>query len=280
MDFKISKNKIMRKFKLGAHEIPSLGFGTWQIIGDTCIEAVETALEIGYRHIDGAAAYQNHNEVGKGIQNSGISRDEIFITSKLWITDMHKQAAIDACKKALDELGIQYLDLYLMHWPDRKIPVDQTLGALTELKEMGLIKEWGISNSNIHHIQDILAKGYKPVNNQVEFHPSLNQKALKEFCDEKNILVTAYSPIAQGADLKLPLITELAQKYNKSTSQVVLNWIISKGIVAIPKGSSRDHILDNFKTLEWELDLTDLAKIDTLNTNNRLIIPHWADFDY
>lgn len=270
----------MKSFKLGSIEIPSLGFGTWQIQGDVCTNAVNIALEVGYRHIDTATAYENHLAIKPALQKSGLKREDYFLTSKLWIDSFGKQQALDAAKRALDELGVDYLDLYLMHWPVRDAEILPTLEAFIELKETGLVKEWGVSNTTVHHLQDYIDKGFHPSNVQVEFHPSLNQKTLKEFCDKNNILLTAYSPIAQGADLKLEIIQKLAEKYSTSTSQVILNWIISKGIVAIPKASSRDHIQDNFNTLKWEMSEEDIKAIDEVNTNNRLIVPPWADFNY
>ena len=164
----------MRYFKLGKHSIHALGFGTWQLAKDVTAEAVETALMVGYAHIDCASAYGNQKQVGEGIRNRGMDREEIFITSKLWRTDMHKQDAIDACKRTMDELGVSYLDLYLMHWPDRSVPMEETMDALEELKEMGLIREYGVSNCTVHHLKDIMKRGYEPVCDQVEFHPSLN----------------------------------------------------------------------------------------------------------
>src|SRR5690606_10509201 len=270
----------MKTFKLGNSEIPALGLGTWQLTGPTCIKAVELALEIGYRHIDTAHIYGNHKEIRKGILASNVKREEIFITSKLWRTELRKPDALNACYRALDELGIEYLDLYLIHWPDRKVLIKPTLEALTELKENGSIKEWGVSNFTTHHLQDIIDLGYTPANNQVELHTYLIQKNLKRFCDENTISITAYTPIGQGEDLRLPLIQELPKTYSKSPSQIILNWIISKNMVAIPKASTKEHLEDNFKALGWELETEDILKIDELNADNRVVVPPFSDFDY
>ncbi len=262
------------------NEIPRLGFGTWQLKGSTCQKSVEDALEIGYRHIDSADAYSNHREVGQAIDKSGLKREDFFLTSKLWFTDFEKQPAIDACKRVLDELKVPYLDLYLMHWPNKNVPIETTLEAMEEMKGNGLIKSFGVSNFTVHHIQDALVANKNFVTNQVEFHPSLNQNELKEFCEKNDIAITAYSPIAQGQDLKIPEVLKLAEKYERSTAQVVLNWLLSKGIIAIPRSSSRNHIEDNFKSLEWKLTPEDIKSLDGLNRNNRIVKPDFNEFDY
>ncbi len=271
----------MKEYKLNDRlSIPALGFGTWQITGKTCTEAVKTALEIGYRHIDTAESYGNQTKIMKALKESTVKREEIFLTSKLWKTHLHKNEAYESGKRILDELGVDYLDLFLIHWPIRSVPIMETLESLFELKSNGYIKEWGVSNFTIHHLEDIIARGVEIPLNQVEFHPSLNQKELKDFCDQHNIQLTAYSPIAQGADLKLPEIQKIAKAHNRSESQVILNWLIQKGLVAIPKATSREHIEDNFKCTEWELTKEEFNEVDNLNTNNRMIIASWSDFDY
>lgn len=270
----------MKTFQLGSHQIPALGFGTWLLTGDTCLNSVLTALEVGYRHIDTAAKYENHTDIAKAVKQSGLKREEIFITSKLWINSFRHDQVLTTAKKALDELQTEYLDLYLMHYPNKEVPFTETFDAFEELKSEGLIREWGVSNCTVHHLQDYLDKDYKIANNQVEFHPSFNQNDLKNFCDKNNILVTAYSPLAQGQDIVLEGIKKIAQKCERSASQVILNWLISKNIVAIPKATTRDLIEDNFKALEWQMAPVDVAEIDKMNTNNRLLNPPYAEFNY
>jgi diketogulonate reductase-like aldo/keto reductase len=271
---------LAKSFSLGNGEkIPSLGLGTWQLQGSRCIRAVRYAIEVGYRHIDTAAIYQNHEEVGKGIYDAEVERQDLFITSKVWRDDLKFQQTIDACHRALDELELDYLDLYLIHWPNKSLPVQETLEAMQELKEKGLIKAIGVSNFTTEHIKSAQKAGVEIVNNQVEYHPSLNQEELLAFCEKEDILLTAYSPLARGDDLELEVIQELAQKYEKSPAQVVLNWLISKGIVAIPKASTKEHIQSNWETLSWELELADVERIDGLNSNTRLINPGFAKFD-
>lgn len=271
----------MKKIKLNKQaSIPVLGFGTWQLEGNVAQKAVQKALGIGYRHIDAAKAYSNHRQVGEAIKKSGLPRKELFITSKLWITDYRKKDVASAFHQTLKELQLQYLDLYLIHWPNRSIPFADTLGEMDKLKKKGLIKALGVSNFTINHLKDAIKTGMQITNNQVEFHPSLNQEELKDFCDSKGIVLTAYSPIAQGEDLKLPEIKELAKKYNRSPAQVVLNWLISKNIVAIPRSANPKHIEDNYKAIKWQLEPEDVKLINNLNTNNRIVQPSFADFDY
>lgn len=260
-------------------EVPALGLGTWRLQGDQCLKAVSKALEIGYRHIDTADAYENHREVGEAIKKSNIPREEIFLTTKVWRDDLQQRDVLSAAKRFLEELQTDYLDLLLIHWPNPDIPIQETLEAFESLRAQGLIQGVGVSNFTIRHIKDALKTGVKINNNQVEFHPSLNQKELKAFCDDNDILLTAYSPIARGEDLELAVIQELAKKYDRPPSQVVLNWIIQKGMIAIPKSSKDEHILDNFKTLEWELDLDDVEKIDRVEGNNRVVHPSFASFE-
>ncbi len=260
--------------------IPILGFGTWQLTGNICFLAVGAALKIGYRHLDTAWRYDNHTEIGKAIKQSGLKREQLFITSKLWLPDLVNYKVTDQLQKSLAQLQINYLDLYLIHWPDRNLSMERILLEMKKLKTKGLIRAIGVSNFTIHHLQDALKTGVEIVDNQVEFHPSLNQKKLKDFCDQHQIALTAYSPIAQGQDLKLPLIKKLASKYGKSESQIILNWLISKGMAAIPRASNPIHIADNYRTTEWQLSTKDITLIDKLNTNNRIINPPFSDFDY
>ena len=270
---------LTKQFKLNdGQSIPSLGFGTWQLEGDDCRKAVESALATGYRLIDTAAAYGNHEQVGEALKNSGIKRSEIFLTSKIWRTDLGGNDVRAACDKALAELKTDYLDLYLIHWPNKNIPIQVTMESLKELKSEGLVRAIGVSNFNQAHMNAVLKTGSEITVNQVEFHPSLYQKALLEYCRKNNIQLEAYSPIAQGEDLKPELVTKLAAKYGRSASQIVLNWIISKGVVAIPRSANPEHIRDNFGSLGFEMAPEDLALIDSCDRNNRQVNPEFAEF--
>lgn len=270
-------NDIMKTIRLNETvSIPIIGLGTWQLHGDEVKTAVETALRTGYRHIDTADAYNNHKDVGVGIAESGVNRKKIFLTTKLWTDCFERKKVRPTVERFLKELKTDYVDLLLMHWPNMTVPVGETLTVMNQLVKEGLIKTIGVSNFTIKLLQEALETKIPFCINQVEFHPSLNQKKLKAFCDMNKIVMTAYSPIAQGQDLRLPLVLELAKKYNRSTSQVVLNWIISKGMVAIPRSVKAEHIIDNLKAVEWEMEAGDVKLMDRLNTNNRIVNPEFA----
>jgi diketogulonate reductase-like aldo/keto reductase len=261
-------------------QIPILGFGTWQLEGRDCQEAVETALEIGYRHLDTAEMYGNHQEVARAIKNSGIKREDLFITSKVWFTNLEPENLKLALDNTLEELQTDYLDLWLIHWPNREIPLRVTLPAMEGLRKSGRTRTIGVSNFTRNHLKDALKTGVKISNNQVEYHPSLNQEELREFCQENDITVTAYSPIAQGDDFDLPEVAKIAEKYQRSEAQVILSWLLQKGLVAIPRSHTKKHILDNFKCLEFTLSEEEVDTLDNLNTDHRLVSPEFNDFDY
>ncbi|MCL4366827.1 aldo/keto reductase [Patescibacteria group bacterium] len=270
----------MKKLRLNAQaEIPILGLGTWQLSGSECQSAVEEALKIGYRHIDSADGYGNHQELAAAIKNSGLKRDELFITSKIPAIHLEHQEVLDSAHRYLEELQTNYLNLLLIHWPNSSIPIKDTLSAFAQLKDEGVIRAIGVSNFTIPRLEEALATNVEITNNQVEFHPSLNQADLKEFCDQHQIVVTAYSPVGRGEDLDLPVILELAKKYEKTPSQIVLNWLISQDIVAIPKSANPKHIQENFASTEFALSAEDVAAISHLDGHNRLVNPGFADFN-
>jgi len=259
-------------------KIPLLGFGTWHLSSLDCPRAVLTALETGYTHLDCAPVYGNQEAVGKGIGESGINREDLFITSKAWRIHLREEDLPRVLKETLHQLNTTYLDLYLIHWPNRRIPIKETLTTMQKLQKQGLIKAIGVSNFTIKHLKEAIKTGIKITNNQVEFHPSFNQKELKEFCDENKITLTAYSPLGQGRDLKLPIIQKLAQKHQKGESQVILNWLRAKKIIAIPRSSKKEHIINNFKSLNWDLNPQEVKDIDSIKINKRLVNFFFAEF--
>jgi diketogulonate reductase-like aldo/keto reductase len=267
------------KFKNG-ETIPALGFGTWKLEEANAYKATLKALEIGYRHIDTADKYGNHKEVGQAILDSGVARKDIFLTTKVWYSELSPTKLNESVKRFLEELQTEYIDLLLIHWPNKGEPIAETLKAMERLKEKQTIRNIGVSNFTIHHLKDCLETGVEIVNNQVELHPTFGQFELEEFAKENGILITAYSPLGRGADLELPVLKEIAHKHNKSVPQVILNWIVSRGIVAIPKGTSEDHIKENFRALDFELSTEDVRAISDLDKGERLIDNGWSEFDY
>ncbi len=260
-------------------KIPIIGFGTWEITGQTCTEAVEAALKMGYRHIDTADAYGNHKEVGKGIKKSGVPREKIFLTSKVWYDKLHHDEVISSAERFLKELQTDYLDLLLIHWPNPAVPIKETLSAMQELQKQKKVRTIGVSNFTIPFLKEALATKIPLMNLQVEFHPSFYQKELKKFCDKNELVLTAYSPIGHGHDLKIPLIQDLAKKYEKTPSQIILSWLIQKNIVVIPRSSSPERIKENLDATVFTLKAEDSAKIDALKEQQRQINPSWAVFD-
>jgi len=259
--------------------IPQIGLGTWQMRGEQCRQAVYEAMRVGYRHIDTAAEYHNHEAVAEGLNDAALPREDYFLTSKVWRTELHYDELMNACKRTLQELDTAYLDLFLVHWPNTEIPMKETFRALEDLREQGFIKAIGVSNFTISHLKQALETGVDLAVNQVEFHPSLYQKKLKEFCNRNDIHLTAYSPLARGKDLELESVVTIAEKRGVPRGQVIINWIRQKGLSVIPKSSTPERIQSNFAALNWELTDKEIERIDAENTDNRLINPDFAEFE-
>lgn len=262
--------------------IPALGFGTWQIKGEDCVTAVDTALSVGYRHIDTADGYHNHTEVGKGIKQNGIAREDIFLTTKIFpendnFLPENVTKNIDAF---LSELDTDYLDLVLLHFPDHNVPIGDTLAALQAAVDAGKVRSIGVSNFTEHHLEDVMKTGIEIVLNQVELHPGFPQHEMRAFCAEHDLAVTAYSPLGRGDALEMELILDLAKKYEKTPGQIILNWLLSVGLIAIPKSAHPERIKENFESQDFTMEPADIEAIDALNNSERLINPDFAHFDY
>lgn len=262
----------------GAVRIPQVGLGTWQLKGAACTRVVSTALELGYRHIDTAEIYANEAEVGEALRTSGIPRKDLFLTSKAWYEHADKASVRRALLGSLERLGTTYLDLYLLHWPTHEVPVEETMRALTELRDQGLIRAFGVSNFGPENLgRAVKASRYIAVN-QVEFHPFLYQKELLETCAQHGIVLTAYSPIARGAVKGNETLEAIGKAHGKTAVQVTLRWLLDKGVVVIPKASSRPHLEANLQVLDFSLSKRETAAIDALNEDKRFVDPKWADW--
>ena len=263
---------------LGSIRMPLMGFGTWQIRGEECINAVRSALEIGYNHIDTAHIYGNHKEVGIAIK--GHDRESLFITTKAWRDELTRKGILESGRRALEELGIGYIDLFLIHWPNKIIPMGETFRGMAELHDNGIIRAIGVSNFTIRHMEEAFNTGAEIKVNQVEFHPLFYQKDLLEYCNKKNIVLTAYSPIARGAALKHPIIQEIAEETGHTPAQVCLAWILSKGICVIPKSSSKERQEENLESLNVKLSKEHLERIDGIRETycHRMVNPGFAEF--
>ena len=256
--------------------VPRLGFGTWQIEGPAATEAVRDALEIGYRQIDTARAYGNEAEVGEGIAQSGVDRAEIFLTTKIFPGDFEPDALKAAAEDSLRSLRTDYLDLLLLHWPDDSVPLERTLGALEDLREAGTIRNLGVSNFPAGMVAAALE--HAPVLcDQVEYHPFLGQDPLLELARGRDLLVTAYSPLARGRVLDDPTLREIGEAHGKTAGQVALRWLLDQPNVSpIPKASSHERRLENFEVFDFSLSDDERARIDALPKDDRQIDPDFG----
>lgn len=250
--------------------IPQLGFGVWQVSADDIVPSVTKALEVGYRHIDTAAIYGNEEGVGKAIAESGIGRDELYITTKLW-NDRHTDARA-AIEESLTKLGLDHVDLYLIHWaaPD-KGQYSTAWQGLESIKAQGLSTSVGVSNFHADHLKRIIDEGsLVPSVNQIELHPTFTQTELVAANDGYGIKVESWSPLGSGADLGNAVIAAIAKKYDKSVAQAILRWHLQKDYIVIPKSITPGRIEENFKVFDFELTAEDVAAIDALDAGNRV----------
>lgn len=251
-------------------KMPWLGLGVYKAKeGGEVEEAVKAALRIGYRSIDTASFYENEEGVGRAVRESGIAREEIFITTKVWNTEQGYESTLAAFEASLRRLGMEYVDLYLVHWPV-KGKYKETWRALETLYKEGKTRAIGVSNFQIHHLKDLMADAeIKPMVNQVEFHPFLTQEELRNFCRKEGIQLEAWRPLMRGEVANVPEIVELSKKYGKTPAQIVLRWDLQHGVVTIPKSVREARIRENADLFDFELSSEDMAKLDALNRNHR-----------
>jgi diketogulonate reductase-like aldo/keto reductase len=249
--------------------IPVLGLGVWKSSKDECYQAVMDALELGYRHIDTAAIYANEESVGKAIADSKIERSEVFITTKLWNADQGASKAEKAFEKSLQKLNLDYVDLYLIHFPVSGIR-NESWKILASIYKSGRAKSIGVSNFMIPHLEELIQMtGLVPAINQIEVHPFLNQKELRDYCASKKILVEAYSPLAHGKRIQDPAITKISQKYNRTNAQILIRWSIQSGMIVLPKSIKRSRIEENGSVFDFQLDNADMEYLNSLDENYR-----------
>ncbi|MED3726446.1 aldo/keto reductase [Priestia filamentosa] len=251
-------------------KMPWMGLGVFKVEeGEEVVESVKAALRNGYISIDTAAIYGNEEGVGKAIKESGIPREDLFITTKLWNSEQGYEKTLKAFETSMEKLGLDYLDLYLIHWPGKDKYKD-TWKAFEKLYKDGKIRAIGVSNFQVHHLEDLMSEAeVKPMVNQVEFHPHLTQKELLAFCKEQGIALEAWSPLKQGQLLDEPLLKEIAEKYNKSVAQVILRWDLQHGVITIPKSTKEHRIIENADVFDFELSQEEVEKIDSLNQDSR-----------
>ncbi|GMK40316.1 putative oxidoreductase YtbE [Paenibacillus sp. CCS19] len=256
-------------------KMPWLGLGVFQVEeGDTLIEAVKSAIKFGYRSIDTAAVYGNEQGVGQAIreaiQETGIDRSELFVTSKVWNADLGYEETLAAFDVTMTKLGLEYLDLYLIHWP-KAGKYKEAWRALETLYKQGRVKAIGVSNFHVHHLEDVMAGAeVVPMVDQVEYHPHLSQQPLHEFCKANGIQLEAWSPLKQGQLLNEPTIARLADKYGKSVSQIIIRWDLQNGVVTIPKSVKPHRIAENGSVFDFALSDEDMALLNSLNRDERV----------
>jgi len=258
--------------------MPMLGLGTWENEDpDQCAESVRTALEMGYRHIDTAQAYGNEDAVGEGIAAADVDRSDIFLATKVWISNLDYEDVLETTQESLDKLGTDYLDLLYVHWPSRTYEPDATLEAFDELYDEGTIRNIGVSNFEPRHIDEAREHLDAPIfANQVETHPMLQQTELRDYADEHDIEIVAYSPLARGDVFEMDVLSEIAEKHGVSEAQVSLAWLRANDVTAIPKATSEAHIRDNWESLSLELDDEDLERIANVDRTRRKVDPGFA----
>jgi diketogulonate reductase-like aldo/keto reductase len=252
-------------------KMPWFGLGVFKVEdGQEVIDSVKYAIKAGYKSIDTAKIYENEEGVGQAIRESGIARDELFVTTKVWNADQGYESTLKAFDTSLQKLGLDYLDLYLIHWPG-KDKYKKTWKALEKLYKDGRVRAIGVSNFHVHHLEDLLADAeIKPMVNQVELHPLLTQVELREYCKKQGIQIEAWSPLAQGQLLDNEVLKEIAAKHGKSTAQVILRWDLQNEIVTIPKSIKEHRIIENADVFDFELSAEDMDKINALNQNHRV----------
>lgn len=247
---------------------PQLGFGVWQIDDDIVADVVQTALELGYRSVDTAAIYANEAGVGRGIAQSGIPRDHLFVTTKIWNTEHGHELTRSAFDASLDKLGLDYVDLYLIHWPVPKVnQYVQTWEVMIQLRDEGRAKSIGVCNFNANHLEKLLDKtGVLPVVNQIELHPLFQQTALREFHAENGIVTEAWSPLGRNTLWNNPTLTALAQKHQRSVAQIILRWHLQLKNMVIPKSVTPARLQENRNVFDFRLDGDDMAAIAALDS--------------
>jgi 2,5-diketo-D-gluconate reductase B len=261
-------------------EIPKLGFGTWQLTGEACAEGVRDALELGYRHIDTARMYGNEAEVGRGIERSGVERGSIFLTTKVWPSDLRSADLRASVEGSLRDLRVEHVDLLLIHWPNARVPLAETLGAMTELQEEGKARHLGVSNFPSQLVRDALELA-PIICDHVEYHPNLGQPEVLALARDRDLLVTAYSPLARGEVDRDPVLREIGEAHRKSAGQVALRWLLDQPhVAAVPKASSHEHRAANLDVFDFELGDDDRGRIAGLARGLRTEDPSWAaDWD-
>ena len=255
----------MQVVEANGAQIPALGLGTWELRDRACARIVEQAIRLGYRHIDTAQVYDNEREVGDGLRGSGVRRDDIFLTTKVWTNHFAPHDLERSVKESLARLRLPSVDLLLLHWPNSHVPLEETLGALSHAKRMGLTRHIGVSNFTVALIEQAVALSPEPlVCNQVEYHPYLDQAKVRAACDQHGLALVAYSPIAKGRIKTDQTLAEIGRLHHKTPAQVCLRWLVQQNVAAIPRTSRVERLSENIEIFDFELSDDEMAQIAAL----------------
>jgi diketogulonate reductase-like aldo/keto reductase len=255
--------------------IPLIGLGTWDLRGRTCARVVEQALRLGYRHVDTAEMYDNEREVGEGLRGSGVKRNDVFVTTKVWPSHFAPRELERAAKDSLVRLRLSEVDLLLLHWPNPQIPLSETLGALCKVKRMGLARHIGVSNFTVALIAEAVALSVEPLDcNQIEVHPLLDQSKVVAACRRQGMAVVAYSPVARGGVKNNQVLARIGKPHGKTAAQVSLRFLVQQGIAVIPRTSRVERLSENLAIFDFELSATELAEIGRLASRDGRIVDY------
>jgi diketogulonate reductase-like aldo/keto reductase len=247
----------------GGARIPKVGLGTWRVTGEECVEAVSTALELGYRHVDTAQVYENERQVGRAIRESDVPREEVFLTTKIDPSNRTRDEVLASVARSLQRLDVDTIDLLLVHWPHPLADVKTTMRAMNEARDRGWVDHLGVSNFGVDRLRDARRHSEAPiVTNQVQFHPHQPQRRLLRYCQDRGILLTAYSPLAHGGLLADEELRRVARRYDKTPAQVAIRWAIQHaGVVAVPKATTRDHLAENIDVFDFSLSREEVERL-------------------
>jgi 2,5-diketo-D-gluconate reductase B len=251
--------------KANGARIPAIGLGTWELRGRTCARLVEQALKLGYRHIDTAQIYENEREVGDGVRASGVKRDDVFVTTKVWTTHFAPNDLERSAKESLVRLRLPEVDLLLLHWPNPQVPLSETLGALARAKKLGLARHIGVSNFTVALIEQAVAECPEPlVCDQVEYHPYLDQTKVREACAQHGLALVAYSPVAKGKVKGDETLNRIGRAHGKTAAQICLRWLVQQNVCAIPRTSKIERLSENIDIFDFELSDAEMARISRM----------------
>jgi len=269
----------MKTITLQGTPVPALGFGTWQLSGKEAAKSVDFAINNGYTHIDTAQIYQNEAEVGDGIKQSGVSRDKIFLTTKVWRGEFSNNTVQQSVDESLKKLKTDYVDMLLVHWPFPETPIAKLVEGVMKAQDTGKARLIGVSNFTVKQMEEALkVSDGRVCNNQVEYHPYLSQKPVLQFAQKNNMILTAYSPVARGKAARDTMLREIGLKYGKNAGQVALRWLMQQDdVAAIPKSATPDNIKNNIDIFDFELNADEMKKIHALaNEDGRQVDPDFA----